>query len=264
MMFLNAVILGIVEGITEFLPISSTAHLIVASKLLGIPQTDFQKFFEVFIQAGAILAVVFLYTQYVGSHRQLLKNIAFSFIPTAIAGLIFYKLIKNVFFESVLLVTIALFVVGLVFFLVEDLIKKGKIKIERSITNISWQEAIIIGLGQALAVVPGVSRAGAVIVTMLLMGYRREQAAVYSFLLAVPTILAASFFDLYKMRNVIMDSRGMIGYLFVGLVASFVTALFSVRWLVSYLKNHTLVIFGIYRILLAIILILAFLITTIY
>jgi len=264
MMFLNAVILGIIEGITEFLPISSTAHLIVVSKLLGIPQTDFQKFFEVFIQAGAILAVVFLYTQYVDSHHQLLKNIAFSFIPTAIAGLIFYRLIKSVFFESILLVTITLFVVGLVFFLVEDLIKKGKIKIERSITNISWQEAIIIGLGQALAVVPGVSRAGAVIVTMLLMGYRREQAAVYSFLLAVPTILAASFFDLYKMRNVIMGSRGTIDYLFVGVVASFVTALFSVRWLVSYLKKHTLVIFGIYRILLAIILILAFLITTIY
>ncbi len=255
---INALILGVVEGITEFLPVSSTAHLIVASNFLGIPQTDFQKFFEVFIQAGAILAVVVIYLQYILEHKNLIKYLIWSFIPTAIIGLFLYKIIKNVFFESDFLIIGAIFLVGIIFLKLEWLIKKKVINLHKRLNNLTFKEAIIIGLGQSLAVIPGVSRAGSTIVTMMLLGYERDEAATYSFLLAVPTILAASALDLYKMRGIIFSSQTNLIYLFIGFAAAFVTAYLAVKWLIDYLKKNTLVIFGIYRLLLAIILLLIF------
>ncbi len=251
MNLIHVLILGIVEGITEFLPVSSTAHLILASKLLNISQTEFQKFFEVFIQSGAILAVVSLYLNYLKTRRNILKKIFFSFLPTAVTGFLFYKIIKNIFFESSILIVGSLLFIGVLFLLVEYLINNGKLKLRKSIDNLSLSEAIVIGLCQSLATVPGVSRAGIVIIIMIIMGYKRDEAAEYSFLLAIPTILAAGVFDLYKTREIVLLSQINCFYLSIGFLVSLITAYFTVKWLISYLKKNSLVIFGVYRILLS-------------
>lgn len=253
MNLLHALILGIVEGVTEFLPISSTAHLILASNWLNIPQTDFQKFFEVFIQSGAILAVIFLYFSYVFKHKKIQWNVLLSFLPTAVVGLFLFEVIKSVFFESTSLIVGALILIGSIFILLEFLVKEGKLILNKSLMDISWQHALVIGLFQSLAVVPGVSRAGIVMVAMMLMKYKREDAAVYSFLLAIPTLLAAGALDFYKTSQVVNLSNDTLVYLIVGFVVSFATAYIAVKWLISYLQKHTLTAFGLYRIVLAII-----------
>jgi len=255
MTIFHSFILGIVEGITEFLPISSTAHLIVTSRILNLPQTDFQKFFEVFIQSGAILAVIFLYLQYVLKNKSVIKTIIFSFIPTAVIGLFLYKIIKNIFFESNILIVAAMFIIGLVFLAMEYFIKQKKLILEKSISEIGIKEAIIIGLGQSLAVVPGVSRAGIVMVFMMMLGYRREESAKYSFLLAVPTILAATGLDLFKTIQTVTISLREVGLLAIGFVVSLITAYLVVKWFVGFLQKNSLVVFGIYRILLALLII---------
>lgn len=256
MSLINALIQGIVEGVTEFLPVSSTAHLIITSKFLNIPQTDWQKFFEVFIQSGAILAIVLLYWQYFIKHKKIQLNIFLSFLPTAIVGYLLFGVIKNIFFESTGLIIVALSLVGAIFILLEYLVKEKKIVLHKSLMQISWIDAVLIGSVQALAVLPGVSRAGAVIVVMMLLGYKREDAAIYSFLLAVPTILAASALDFYKMSGQFAGMGETLLYVVTGFIASFVTAYFSVKWLIGYLKKNSLAPFGLYRILLAIILVL--------
>ena len=252
MNLLIAVILGIVEGLTEFLPISSTAHLIISSRLLNIPQTEFQKFFEVFIQAGAILSVVFLYFNYAFKNPLLIKKVAASFLPTALVGFLLHKIIKEVFFESFALIIGSLVVIGLLFIVVEYLIKNKKIELSKTIKNLSWTDALVIGLGQSLAVIPGISRAGIVILAMMVKGYRRDEAAVYSFLLAVPTIIAAAGYDLLKTDFAVLSEPDNILFLSAGFVVSFITAYISVKWLIGYLKKHSLIPFGVYRILLVI------------
>lgn len=253
MSLINALIQGIVEGVTEFLPVSSTAHLIITSKFLHIPQTDLQKFFEVFIQSGAILAVVFLYWNYFFRHKRIQLNVLMSFLPTAVVGYLLFKVITNVFFEATGLIVAALFFVGLIFIILEYLIKSKKLLLTKSLVDIRLQDALLIGLAQSLAVVPGVSRAGIVIVAMMMLGYKREDSAIYSFLLAVPTILAASALDLFKMRGQIVSFGQMELYILVGFITAFITAFFSVKWLIGYLRKNSLTSFGVYRILLAII-----------
>ena len=243
---LNVVVLGIVEGLTEFLPVSSTAHLIITAKFLTIPQTDFVKLFEVFIQSGAILAVVVLYFSYIRKNPQVLKTLAVSFIPTAVIGFILYKIIKTVFFDSIPLIIFTLFFFGLIFLVTELCIKKKKIILQKSLSNIHLRTAFIIGLAQSLAVVPGVSRAGIVMVTMMILGYKRDESAQYSFLLAVPTILAASAYDLYKMRSIVMSSQTNGLALAIGFAVSFITAYIAVKWFIRFLKNNSLSVFGIF------------------
>ncbi len=255
--YLNSFVLGIVEGITEFLPISSTAHLILASHFLHMPQSTLQKFFEVFIQSGAIIAVIIMYFKKLWQEK-IQFNILLSFIPTAVVGFLLYKVIKGVFFASNLLIIIALFVGGIIFLILEILIKKNKIKLTKSIESINFKQALLIGLLQSLAILPGISRAGAVMVAMMFMGYKRDESAVYSFLLAIPTVLAASVFDLYKVRGLISFYTSDTTYLFIGLITAFITAYISVKWLISYLKKNSLSPFGIYRIALAIILVIVF------
>lgn len=251
---LNTIILGIVEGVTEFLPISSTAHLIITSKLLNIPQTDFQKLFEVFIQSGAIFSVLILYFNDLKTNLKLLKILFFSFLPTAFIGFFLYKVIKNIFFESINLIAFSLFFVGVLFIVVEILISKKKIILKKKIKDIDIFQALIIGFTQSFAVVPGVSRAGAVILVMLVLGFSRNEAAKYSFLLSIPTIFMAAFFDLYKSKDILLTNLDQLGILLVGFFVSFIFALISVKWFIGFLKKHSLIIFGIYRILLAIIL----------
>jgi undecaprenyl-diphosphatase len=259
MEIIHSIVLGVVEGFAEFLPVSSTAHLIIASRLLGVPQTEYQKFFEVFIQAGAVFAVVILYFQYILTHRKLIPPLIVSFVPTAIAGLLLHKIIKGVFFESLWLIAGSLALVGLVFIIIEWMVKTHRLKLQKSINAITVKDALIIGLIQSFAVVPGVSRAGAVIVAMMALRYKREDAALYSFLLAIPTVLAASMYDLYKSKDLLMHSQNNLASLATGFVVTFIVSYFTVRWLIGYLRHNTLVLFGYYRIVLAIIVVLLFL-----
>lgn len=252
MEYLQSVILGLVEGATEYLPVSSTFHLIWTSRFLGIPQSDFQKAYEVIIQAGAILAVVFLYWKIVVSDKKLMLKILSSFVPTAIVGLVLYKVIKNVFFENYLLQLAVFLLVGAVFIFYERYRKN--ITLKKTLADISYKECLIIGLAQATAVIPGVSRSGAVILTMMFLSVKREEAAKFSFLLAVPTLLAASVLDVVKISPILFTQTEKIGYLAVGFLAAFLSALVVVAWFIKFLQNHTLSFFGWYRILLGIIL----------
>lgn len=258
MNLIQAVLLGIVEGVTEFLPISSTAHLILTSQFLGLAQTEFQKFFEVFIQLGAVLAVAFLYVRYLLKHTELIKNVLISFVPTALVGLLLYEIIKTVFFNSNLLIAFSLVAIGVVFILLEQKVKNKSLTLSKNLSQMSWREALIVGLFQSLAIVPGVSRAGIVMVALMGMKYKRTEAAMYSFLLAVPTIAAASLLDLYKSRDLLLSSRSNVALLVVGFMVSFATAYVSVRWLITYLQNNSLVNFAYYRFALAIIVVLIF------
>ena len=256
MNIIHAAMLGAVEGLTEFLPVSSTAHLIIASNALGLSHSEFQKFFEVFIQSGAILAVIFLYGEYLIKNRNLIPKIALSFAPTAIIGFLLYKVIKNVFFDSGYLIIGALAVVGCIFLVVEYLISRKQITLNHHLIKLSNFQAIGTGLAQALAVIPGVSRSGIVMLYLMGQGYKREDAATYSFLLAVPTIVAASGYDLFKMRHLFGQSAGYAPLLAVGFITSFIVAYAVMKWFISFLKSNTLVSFGVYRIILAIILLL--------
>ncbi len=251
--YLQSVILGLVEGATEYLPVSSTFHLIWVSRLLGITQTDFQKAYEVIIQAGAILAVVFLYWKIIIKDKQLMLKVLSSFLPTAAVGFILYKIIKNIFFENYLLQLAVFIVIGVVFILYERYRKK---KMEKTLADISYKEALIIGLVQSVAVVPGVSRAGAVILSMMFLGIRRDEAAKFSFLLAIPTLLAASALDIVKTSPILFTQIDKSGYLLIGFLAAFLSALIVVNWFTKYLQKNTLSSFGWYRIVLGIILLL--------
>ena len=254
----HSIILGAVEGITEFLPISSTFHLIFTAKLLQIPQTDFTKLFEVFIQGGAILAVVLIYFKELLHNRTLAKKVFIAFLPTATVGFLLYKIIKNVFFESQWLMLGVFVAVAVIFIIVEKfIVQKSSINpspnlpLNKPLKSLSFTQAIFIGLVQALAVIPGVSRSGSVIVGMLFLGYDRSESAKFSFMLSIPTILAASFYDLYKMRAVAFANLNNVNLLAVGFVVSFVFAWLSVKWLIKFLQTHSLVPFGLYRLALA-------------
>ena len=256
MNILQATLLGVVEGITEFLPISSTFHLIFAAKLLRISQNDFTKLFEVFIQSGAVLSITLLYFSNVVKYKELTKKVIISFLPTAIIGFILYKFIKNVLFENQIFMVGIFAAVGGIFFLVEFLIKRKKINLVKKVSSLTYQDALIIGLAQTLAIFPGVSRAGAVIVAMMLLKYRRDESAYYSFLLSIPTIFAAAFFDLFKMRMLIFNYSNNWILLLVGFVTALISSYFVVKWFIKFLQKNSLVIFGYYRLVVAIILLL--------
>jgi undecaprenyl-diphosphatase len=245
----QTIILGIVEGLTEFLPISSTFHLIFASKFLGLADTDAQKVFEVVIQGGAILPVVFLYGREWLKNKQSLLKIGVSFLPTAIVGVLLHKVIKELFFTNSLLMIGMFILVGLGFLAVEWAIHQNKLQLSRALETLSWKEAVLIGFAQSLAVIPGVSRAGAVMVIMMLLGFKRDQAAKYSFSLAVPTILAAAGFDLLKMHSVVLaQASTLVPSLMIGSIVAFITSFAVITWFIGFLRQRTLNTFGVYRV----------------
>ncbi len=252
MNLIQAFYMSIVEGLTEFLPVSSTFHLLITANMLGLRQSEFVKFFEVFIQAGAILAVSGIFFREVKKNPKILIRIGFAFVPTAVIGFGLYKVIKNVFFESGLLTLGAFVIVGYIFILSEKYIFP-KYGLDKSLDKLTNREAIIIGIVQAFAVVPGVSRAGAVMLGLMGLRYRRDEAALFSFYLAIPTILAASIYDLYKMRHILSQGPNFI-ILAAGFLGAYISATIGVRWFVKYLQGHTLTSFGWYRIGLGIIL----------
>jgi len=249
MTILQTIILGAIEGITEFLPISSTGHLILANRILGILQTDFMKSFEIVIQAGAILAVVVLYWK-LFLNRLVLKKIIIAFIPTGILGFIFYKIIKTYLLESEKIVLWALFAGGIFLILFELFYKKKNQEgLIQTPGDIPLKKCFFIGCFQAIAMVPGVSRSAATIVAGLLSGISRKAIVEFSFLLAVPTMLAATGYDLLKTAG--HFSFQQFNVLAIGLLSSFLTAVLSIKFLLKFIQKNTFIPFGIYRIALA-------------
>lgn len=243
----HALTLGTVEGITEFLPISSTGHLILASKLLNIPSTDFQKSFNIIIQLGAILSVVILYWKTLWNFETI-KKLIVAFIPTGIIGLAFYKIIKTYFLGNEYIVVFALLIGGVLLIIFELLHTEKEGGVE-GIAAISYKQAALVGVFQSVAIIPGVSRSAATIIGGLFLGLKRKTIVEFSFLLAVPTMCAATGLDILK--NASSFSANQAGFLAVGFVVSFVVAMLSIKFLLAFVKTHNFIPFGIYRILLA-------------
>lgn len=248
---IHAVILAIVEGITEFLPVSSTGHMIAASHLMGAPQTEFLKTFEIAIQLGAITAVAGLYWRVFLLDWEIDLKIACAFVPTAVVGFVLYKIIKEFLLGNVLVVAWALFAGGVVLIFFERFYRfKGR-SVKR-LQDISYPQALGIGLCQALAVIPGVSRSAATIVGGLAAGIERAVIVEFSFLLAVPTMFAATALDLIK-TEAVLDAQGW-GILAVGFMVAFVVAWLAVKFFLQYVRKNDLVAFGVYRVVAAILL----------
>jgi len=245
--FLEALILGIVEGITEFLPISSTGHMILVAHLLGLEQSDFLRLFEVFIQLGAILAVVLIYQERLKRDFNLWKKLIAAFIPTGIIGLLLHSKVEELF--SPFVVSLMLIAWGAIFIIVELLNRKRKPKI-LSLSGVGYATAVLIGIFQSLAMVPGTSRSGATIVGGLLLGMERKVATEFSFLLAIPTMAAASGFELLKGAPSLTTQEVLV--LAVGFSTAFISAYLAVKWLLRFIESHTFIPFGIYRIIVGI------------
>lgn len=245
----TAAILGIVEGVSEFLPISSTGHLILASHLLGLKHTDFLKSFEIAIQVGAILSVVALYWRDLLANPAVMKRVVLAFLPTGLIGLTLYKIIKSYLLGSPSVVLWAL-AAGGIFLIVFEYRHQEKDDVVARTEDMSYKQALIIGLFQALAVIPGVSRSASTIVGGLVLGLKRKTIVEFSFLLAVPTMAAATGYDLLKSAS--QFSLDQVQFLAVGFVISFIVALLSIKFLLRFIQTHTFIPFGIYRIALVV------------
>ena len=247
--FIYALVFGVVEGLTEFLPISSTGHLILTAKVLGLTQTDFLKSFEIAIQLGAILAVVILYWRRLLVDIEVLKRVLIAFVPTAILGAILYKIIKKVLLNSYEVVLWSLLWGGILLIVFEYFHREKDTDID-DLKQIPYSKAFMIGIFQSLAMVPGVSRAAATIVGGLILGLTRKAVVEFSFLLAVPTMLAATALDLLKSAHEF--SSGQMEFLLIGFVSAFAVAVLSIKFLLHFVKNHTFIGFGVYRVLVAV------------
>ena len=256
MNLIQTIVIGIIEGITEFLPISSTAHMDIARTFLSIPSSEFIKSFEIIIQLGAIMAVAIIYAKKVFSSWKYFFNLIIAFIPTGIIGFILYKLIKSFLLGNIWVEAIALLVGGIVIILFERFNKIDEsINQNENIESMSFKQLIILGVAQSLAVVPGVSRSGAVIIAGRSMKINRTLITEFSFLLAVPTMLSATLYDIYK--SGFSFSSNDWGTIAIGFTVSFFIAFIVIKWFLSYIRKHTFEIFGWYRIILGLILILA-------
>jgi undecaprenyl-diphosphatase len=250
MHIIQAVIFGVVEGITEFLPISSTGHLMLTARYLGIAQTEFVKSFEIVIQSGAILAVVFLYWKTLRKSASLWSKLFVAFLPTAIIGALLYKTVKGFLLNSNNVVLWALFLGGIAL-IVFEFFHLEKENAAGDLSEISYPQAMMIGLFQSLAIIPGVSRAAATIVGGLIVGLKRRTIVEFSFLLAIPTMAAAMALDLLKSAPAFNSGQFLV--LAVGFLVSFAVALAAIRFLLVFIKRHTFIPFGIYRIIIALV-----------
>jgi undecaprenyl-diphosphatase len=250
-LFVKAVVLGIVEGLTEFLPVSSTGHLIVVGQLLGYTGEK-AKVFEIVIQSGAMLAVVWEFRARFGrvlrglhrdpAARRFALNLAVAFAPAALLGLAFGGAIKQHLFHAVPVA--AAFIVGGGIILWVERSQRPPRVVE--VDAMTWKDALKVGVAQAFALIPGTSRAGATIIGGMLFGLSRRAATEFSFYLAVPTLIAAGAYDLYKNRALL--DAGDLGVFSAGFVVSFVSAFLCVRWLLRYIATHDFSAFAWYRI----------------
>ncbi|MEI6494604.1 MAG: undecaprenyl-diphosphate phosphatase [bacterium] len=252
MTIFQALVLGIVEGVTEFLPISSTGHMILVSHWLGLANTDFLKSFEIIIQLGAILSVVVYFWRRIFTDLEIWKKVITAFIPTGIIGFVLYKIIKQYLLGNTMVVLWALLIGGILIIVFEK--RAAKLPVGR--TELSYKQSAWVGLIQSLAVIPGVSRSAATIVGGMALGVSRQTIVEFSFLLAVPTMLAATGLDLVK--NYQLFSIDQLGVLSVGFISAFLVALASVKFLMTFVQKNSLAIFGWYRIVLAAVLLIVF------
>jgi undecaprenyl-diphosphatase len=247
---LDVLIFGIVEGITEFLPISSTGHLMLTAKLLQINQTEFIKSFEIAIQLGAILSVVVLYWGKLIKNWDVYKRLGVAFLPTAVMGVLFYKIIKKYLMGNNEVVLWSLFLGGL-FLIIFELLHREKKDSVQELSSISYKQALIIGLFQSVAMIPGVSRAAATIMGGLIVGLKRKTIVEFSFLLAIPTMLAATLLDLFKSGQTFKSEEFV--FLGAGFIVSFFVAIAAIKFLLGFIKRHSFISFGVYRIILALV-----------
>ena len=267
MNYIDAIILAIIEGITEFLPISSTGHLVLTSHILGLEQTVFLKSFEIIIQLGAILAIVVLYFDKffnlksgIAINKKVWLNVLAAFIPTAIIGFTFYKLIKEFLLGNELITVLALFLGGIALITLEKVYvrrndKKQKniqtLSVAETIEQLTIKQSIGIGLAQSISIIPGVSRSAASILGGMFLGANRQTAVEFSFLLAIPTMMAATGLDLLKTDFSFNTNEWFL--LSVGFIGSFIVALVVVKWFIVYVQKNTFIAFGLYRMIIAII-----------
>jgi undecaprenyl-diphosphatase len=260
MSFLHALIIGIVEGITEFLPVSSTAHMILTQHVLRIAESEFVKSFEIIIQLGAILSVVVLYWRKLLNWELLVKT-GVAFIPTGIVGLTVYKAVKAYLLGNIYVVLLSLLIGGIALILFDRSRPSAGVGASSAedpqvdFGEITWKRAVLIGLFQCIAMIPGVSRSAATIVGGSLIGVSRRTIVEFSFLLAIPTMTAAAGYDLLKGYD---SLTGHFDVLAVGFVVSFLTALLAIKSFLGYVKKHSFAAFGWYRIVLAVVYFLVF------
>ncbi len=245
-------LISILEGLTEFLPISSTAHLIIFSKITNIDLTDvYIKFYLLFIQLGALLAGVSVFAKKIFTDKKLFTNIIISFIPSAVLGFIFYKMFKHLLEGNILLMSAMLMLGGAIFIYIEKVFLKKDENIEKQKETLNIKDAFIVGLAQAVAIIPGVSRSGATIITGVFRGIKKSVIIEYTFLLALPTLGAAVLYDAYKSRE-IFSMIYNYNELIIGFILAFVSGYITLFILRKYLTRISLSFFGWYRIVLAI------------
>jgi undecaprenyl-diphosphatase len=244
---LAAIILAIVEGLTEFLPVSSTGHMILAAVILGVAQTEFVKSFEIALEFGSILAVVVSYWRYF-LDLNVLKRLVVAFIPTGIVGFVLYRVFKEILLGNTQIVLWALLLGGLFLILFELFYHERSGTDELS--KIPYKHCLLIGLFQSISIIPGASRSAPTIMGGLALGMKRQTIVLFSFLLAVPTMIAASGFDLIMSAG--QFSTGQFGVLTAGFFVSFFVAVVAIRFFLSYVKKHNLIPFGLYRIVLVV------------
>jgi undecaprenyl-diphosphatase len=284
MTILQAIILAIVEAVTEFLPVSSTAHLILTGKLLGVVSDDFLTSFEIFIQLGAILAVLVVLGQKIIKSKKMWRQIAVAFVPTVILGALVYKIIKQYLLHGQWISGVMLIAGGLGFIVYEWWVArkerlrgsetggcdeeragasggKNELEIGKEITEISLGRAALIGVAQTVAFVPGVSRSAATMFGGLLVGLKRKAAVEFAFILAIPTMLAASGLDLLlTVKDGVSFTTEQLLCLAVGLVGAFVVSLLTVKLFIKIMsKKNSLLWFGLYRIVIGIVWLVVFL-----
>ncbi len=255
MTIFDSIILGTIEGFTEFLPISSTGHLIVASEFLGIDQNSVTKAYEVIIQFAAIFAVVFNYKDKFSMDKiSLWTKVFLAFLPIGAVGFIFSHQIKELF--SIQIVAIMFIVGGIVFLVVEKFFIPNETHLIDDVEEVTTKQALVIGFAQVFALIPGTSRAGSTIIGALLVGLSRKASAEFSFLLAFPVMSAVTAYDLLKHYHEFSDAN--LVTLGVGFVVSFIVAYFTIKLFLVFLEKFTFVAFGIYRIIFGIILLIMF------
>ena len=251
---IDALILGIVEGVTEFLPVSSTGHLIVVGSWLGLDQDQTQTAFDIIIQLAAILAVIANYRdKFTPRYFDLWQKIILAFLPIGAVGFLLSHQIEKLF--SVTVVASTFIGGGIIFLLLEYFYNPEKSHVTK-VEDVTWKQALWIGIAQVFALVPGTSRAGSTIVGALLVGLDRKASAEFSFLLALPVMCATTGYELLKHYS--SFTGGNLAQLGVGFVTSFVVAYLTMRWFLHFLQRFTFVAFGIYRILFGVVLLIWF------
>ncbi len=249
MSIIDAILTAIVEGLTEFLPVSSTGHMILLNQLLGNGEDEFTKTFEIVIQLGAIMAIVLLYAKRYIFQFEIYLKLLVAFLPSAVLGFLFYKIIKTYLFNHWVVAT-SLIVGGIVLIILDKRMRPSAEQAADELANVSFKQAFFIGLFQCVSMVPGVSRAAATIIGGMFNGLSKKSAAEFSFLLAIPTMFAASGYDLLKFEgSITFDQWTMIA---VGFVVAFLTAIVAVKWFVKLLDKHGFAGFGWYRIVIGV------------